>query len=77
MVSPAQDDDLAAGGFQITGENPQKGGFSGAISADDAVTVAGEELEVNVLEQPLTAELHTEVTDCDHFILLIYTFLFH
>ena len=68
--------DGAAGGVQLPGENPQEGGFAGAVGADDAVAVAGEELEIHILEQPLAAKLHTEIGYCDHFILLIVSFSF-
>ena len=44
-------------------------GFARAVGADDAIAVAGEELQVNVLEQPLTAKLHTEIAYCNHFNL--------
>ena len=64
--------DSAGGGIQLTGEDSQEGGLAGAVGTDDAVAVAGEELEVNVLEQPLTAELHAEVGYCNHCVLLIY-----
>ena len=60
------DDDLTGGGFQIPGEDPQEGGFAGAVGTDDAVAVAGDELQIHVFEQRLPAEVHAYVVDCDH-----------
>ena len=65
------DGDRAAGGIQLAGEDPQEGGLACAIGADDAVAVAGQELQVNMLEQPLAAKLHTEIADSNHFVLLV------
>ncbi len=56
----------AGGGIQFTGKDPQEGGFARAVGTDDAVAVAGQELQVYMLEQPLAAELHTQIADCDH-----------
>ncbi len=63
----------AGGGVQLSREDAQEGGLARAVGADDAIAVAGEELQVHMLEQPLTAELHTQIADCDHRILLIST----
>ena len=56
--------------FEDGGLSAQERGFARAVGADDAIAVAGEELQVNVLEQPLTAKLHTEIAYCNHFLLL-------
>ena len=64
--------DAAGGGVQISGENPQEGGLAGTVGADDAVAVAGQELQIHMLEQPLTAKLHTEVANCNHVVLLVF-----
>ena len=47
--------------LQFPGENLDKGGFSGAVGADDAVAVSGGELKVHPAEQHRRAKLHTEV----------------
>ena len=60
------DGDLSLGCLQLSGEQPQKGRFSGAVGADDAVAVAGEKLEIDVLEQERPAELEGHIADCDH-----------
>ena len=60
------DDDLAGGRLQIPGEDPQEGGFSGAVGAYDAIAVPGGKLQVYPLEQPLAAKLHAKVVDCNH-----------
>ena len=62
--------DAAGARLELTGEDLQERGFAGAVGADDAIAVAGEKLQVNVLEQPLTAKLHTEIAYCNHFLLL-------
>ena len=61
--------------FHALPQNAQEGRFPRTVGTDDAVAVAGQELQVNVLEQPLTAELHTEIRDSNHFILLILAFI--
>ena len=68
------DHHLAGGRLQIPGEDPQEGGLSGAVGADDAVAVAGGELQVHVLEQGLSAEIETDVIDCDHTRFLCFLF---
>ena len=45
------DDHLAAGGFQLTGKNLQKGGFTRSVCADQAVTVAFRKFDVHIFEQ--------------------------
>ena len=64
------DGDGAVGGVQLPRQDAQERGLARAVGADDAIAVAGEELQVNVLEQPLTAKLHTEIAYCNHFLLL-------
>ena len=64
------DGDIAGGRLQLPGENFQKGGFSGAVCADDAVAVAGQKLQICVFEQNGTAELHGEIGYCNHDLLL-------
>ena len=54
------------GGVQLPGEDPQEGGFSGAVGAYDAIAVPGGKLQVYPLEQPLAAKLHAKVVDCNH-----------
>ena len=49
----------AGGGVQVPGEDPQEGGLARAIGTDDAVAVAGQELQIYMLKQPLAAELHS------------------
>ena len=65
------EEDIAGRRLQFAGEHFQKGGFAGAVRADDAVAVAGCELQVDLLEQNAAAELHAEVGNCDHSLLLI------
>ena len=65
------EEDIAGRRLQLAGEHFQKGGFAGAVRADDAIAVAGCELQVDLLEQDAAAELHAEVGNCDHSLLLI------
>ena len=58
----------AGGGIQLAGEDAKEGGFACAVGADDAVAVAGQKLQVNMLEQPLAAKLHAEIRNCDHIL---------
>ena len=64
------DDDLARGGLQIPGEDAEEGGLASAVGADDAVAVAGNELQLHVLEQGLATEVHAYIVDCDHVGIL-------
>ena len=56
---PFRNGDGTGGGIQFAGEQPQESGLACAVGTDNAIAVTGEELQVNVLEQPLAAELHT------------------
>ncbi len=44
------DDHVSFCGFQIAGENLQKGRFSGAVCTDEAIAVALGEFDVYILE---------------------------
>ena len=70
------DGDAAGGGIQVTGEDTQEGGFARTVGTDDAVAVAGQELQVHVLEQPLAAELHSQIADSNHDVLLWKSIIF-
>ena len=61
-----RDDDLAAGGLQVAGEDAEEGGLPRAVGSDDAVAVAGGEFQVHMLEQGLAGEVDADVADCDH-----------
>ena len=71
-----RDDHLAGGRLQIAGEDAQEGGLACAVRADDAIAVAGDELQVHVLKQRLPAEVQRDIVDCNHaFVrLLLYYF---
>ena len=47
---PGPDEDLAFVGVELAGQDLQKGRFAGAVGADQAVAVAGGELDVDILE---------------------------
>ena len=44
------EEDIAGRRLQLAGEHFQEGGFAGAVRADDAVAVAGCELQVDLLD---------------------------
>ena len=75
-----RDDDLAGGGLQIAGEHLEEGGLARTVGADDAVAVAGCELDVDVFEQRLAAVGQGHVLRCDHLTLISFsdttTFIF-
>ena len=48
---PRAHDDLALVCLDLAGQDLEKGGFSGAVGADQAIAVAGGELDVDVLEE--------------------------
>ena len=54
------------GRLQLPLQNAEEGGFARAVGADDAVAVAGGELQVHVLEQGLLVEGHAQVRNDDH-----------
>ena len=62
--------DIAGRRFQFAGKNFQKGGFAGTVRADHAVAVAGGELQIDLLKQNAAAELHAEVGNRNHSLLL-------
>ncbi|MNN41380.1 hypothetical protein D3C81_1554970 [compost metagenome] len=57
---------LAAGGFQIAAEDLHERRLAATVGADQAVAVAVAELDGNVLEQRLGAELHGDVSGGNH-----------
>ena len=63
----------AGGGLQLAGENFDKGGLARSVGADDAVAVAGGELQVHPGKQHRGAELHGKVIDRKHSILRFYS----
>ena len=46
----------------------QKGGFARTVCTDDTVAVAGRKLQIDVLEQHLSAKLKGKIVDCNHVI---------
>ena len=68
------DHHLAGGGLQVPGEDAEEGGLPRAVGTDDAVAVTGSEFQVHVLEQGLSAEIETDVIDCDHTRFLCFLF---
>ena len=52
---------VARAGLQIAAQDLHQGGFSTAVGADQAVAIAAAELDGDVLEQRLAAELHGDV----------------
>ena len=51
-----RDGDLAVRGLQLAGEDFQKGGFPGAVGADDAVAVSFREFDVDIFKKGLLAD---------------------
>ena len=51
--------DSSGGRRELAAEHTHKGGFTGSVGTDDAIAVAGRELEVYVLEQRFFTELNT------------------
>jgi hypothetical protein len=60
------EDDVPPVRFQFTGKDFEKRGLAGAVRADDAIAVAGGELEVDILEQDPIAKGESEVADGYH-----------
>ena len=56
----------AGGGFELSGEDFQERRLARAVRADDAVAVAGGELQVDLLKKNAAAELHGEVGNRNH-----------
>ena len=57
----------AAGAWlELTGEDLQECGFSGAVGADDAIAIAGGKLQVYLGKQRGAAVLQREVINSDH-----------
>lgn len=58
--------------FHFAGENVEKGGFSGAVGADEAVTVAGGEFNIYVLENDPLSVGEGDIGCVDHFYLPVW-----
>ena len=54
------------GRFQISGQDSQECGLTGAVGTDDPITISRCKLQVHVLEQRLSAEIQTDIGNCDH-----------
>ena len=66
MRSPGVMMYLAGGRVDLTGKDLQKSGFSGSIRANDAITVAGSEFQIDLLEQYAFAVAEGKVIYVDH-----------
>ena len=55
------DEDFAGGRPIDAGEDVEHGGFSGAVGADEADKLAGEQFEVEIIDRLEAAELHGHV----------------
>ena len=53
---PRRDDDIALGWLQLSGENLQKGRFSRAVGANQAIAVSFGKLDINIFKQGLLAD---------------------
>ena len=60
------DIDMPLRGFYVPGKNLEECGFSCTVCANDAVAVAGGELQVRAGEKHLASVLQRKVFDCDH-----------
>ena len=60
----------AGRGLQFTAQDLQERGFAGAVRANDAIAVAGQELQVRAGKQLLSAEGQRNIAYCDHFRLI-------
>ncbi|MCY1356831.1 hypothetical protein D9M69_432950 [compost metagenome] len=65
---------LAAGGLQLAAEDLHEGRLAAAVGADQAVAVAVAELDGDVFEQRLGAELHGDVCGGDQVLYLSMTY---
>ena len=64
------DGDLPLVRFHLAGQDLQKGRFAGAVGADQAVAVAGGELDIDVFEDDPLAVSEGHVVGADHDLLL-------
>ena len=65
---PRLQHDVAGARLEIAAENLHERGFAGAVRADQTIAVAVGELDRDVLEQRLGAELHGDVGGREHGI---------
>ena len=60
------DNDLSLAGFQLSGEDPQKGGFARPVGADNTVAVAFGKFQVNVFEKILPVKIDADIRYVNH-----------
>ena len=58
--------DVAAVGLQLAADEAEQGGFAAAVAAHQADALAGEDLQVDVGQQGLAADVIDEVGDGKH-----------
>jgi len=63
--------DLAPVRLKLTGQDLQKGGFAGAVGAYQPVTVAGDKLDIDVLENHFLAIGESNIGCSYHYGFLI------
>jgi len=66
QLHPLGHGDGALGGLVLAGEDAQEGRLAGAVGAHQAVTVAGNELDRDPLEEGLGSKRFAKVGDGDH-----------
>ena len=67
---PFRDDNLTGVGADLCGEDLEEGGLTGAVGTDDAVAVAGSELDVDVLEENAIPVSEGDIGSGNHDLVL-------
>ena len=66
-----RDGNGTGGRFQLSAQNFQEGGFAGAVGADNAVAVSGQEFQIRPGKEFLASESQRYIAYCNHLIDLL------
>ena len=58
--------DRATRRVEVATDGAQEGGFTGTVGTDDAITVAGQKLEIDVLKEDPLSESDVQTTNYNH-----------
>ena len=63
--------DRATRRVELAADGAQEGGFTSPVGTDDAVAIAGQKLEIDVLKKDPLSESDVQTANCNHDLLCV------